>query len=147
MGSDKFCTADCGADSDCGTGFKCTARACVPRAGSCKGTGTFCEPCHSDDECMSGLYCGATSVERVCLPPDMNCSMDTECPKSPSGLQGTCLNDPNSPGVHICVPPFFKNTSKYECWGANTGAPCGVNADCASGTCTGATTLMLGTCN
>jgi len=157
MGSDKFCTADCGSDADCANGFQCTGGACVPRAGTCKGTGKFCEPCHNDDECEAGKYCSRESSgeERVCVTPigTIACMTDADCPTSPSGQHGKCFDASvqSSPGdgvYHTCWLPYVAATMAFGCWQQNTGAACGAAADCISKSCVGADPAqgVAGTC-
>jgi hypothetical protein len=153
MGSAKFCTADCGTDADCETGFQCTSSACVPRAGSCVGSKSFCEPCAIDDDCNTGLYC-SQSDGYVCVAPPgiMPCTSDASCPTSPSGLHGKCLDEAanvqaGDPAYHTCFLPFLQDLDKFTCWGNNAGASCGVAADCISKNCVAnPNPSMLGTC-
>ena len=75
MGAAKFCTTDCAADSDCGDGFKCASGACTPRAGSCTGKKTFCEPCHNDDDCEAASTAPASrpAWSASASPPSAPC--------------------------------------------------------------------------
>jgi hypothetical protein len=146
-----FCTTDCASDADCANGFGCTSGACVPRYGSCKGTGSFCEPCHDDTECSAGLYCARESsgVERVCVAPigTMMCTTDAGCPTSPSGMHGKCMDATvnSSPGdgvYHTCWLPFIPATYRFTCWEGNKTAACDKGADCFSKMCVGAVPAM-----
>jgi hypothetical protein len=157
MGTAKFCASDCKTDTDCAADFQCTAGECVPRAGSCTGTGKFCEPCHDDTECATGLYCSRESsgLARICVSPigTLQCpnDQDTECPTSPSGLHGKCMDESveSTPGdgiYHTCWLPYIASIDSFQCWANNTGAACGVDGDCVSNKCLGATMVALGTC-
>jgi hypothetical protein len=144
VGTSKACTFDCGSDADCVSGYQCTSGECVPRFGSCVGTGKFCEPCQNDTDCGTGLICIAyeTGGERVCINPSIACTSDADCPKSPSGLQGFC--DPNGG----CYIPEDATSMLVSCWCQNTGASCGQNAECCSSKCVGvdAATGQTGNC-
>jgi hypothetical protein len=157
IGSANFCLNACKTDADCGNGFKCNGSACVPRAGSCTGSKTFCEPCHDDTECGSGLYCSRESsgVERICVSPigTIMCMTDADCPKSPSGLHGKCMDETvqSTPGdgiYHTCWLPYVSGSSRFECWAGNTGAGCIAPGDCINKVCIGGntTTMQPGTC-
>jgi hypothetical protein len=154
-GGATFCASDCSTDGDCANGFQCTSGECVPRAGSCTGTKTFCEPCHVDTECAAGLYCSRESsgLERICVSPigTIDCTTDADCPTSPSGLHGKCMDattesQPGDGVYHTCWLPFFQSIDRFQCWGNNTGAACGVDTDCFSNKCLGVTMVSLGTC-
>src|SRR5262249_40285846 len=140
MGGASFCTADCGADADCPNGFQCTSGACVPRAGSCVGTKTFCQPCLIDDDCGTGLYCSTGDGYCILPPGSMACTSDASCPTSPSGLHGMCLDEraevqPGDGAYHTCYLPFLQDLDAFTCWGNNAGAACGANGDCVSKNC------------
>ncbi len=156
IGAGKYCASNCATDTDCASGFQCTAGACVPRAGSCTGTKGFCQPCHRDEECATGTYCGrpsSSSLERTCIAPrgTLSCMVDADCPTSPSGLHGKCLDmtTGSSPGdgvYHTCWFPYFAAENRFGCWAANSGAACGADADCVSMKCIGASASGLGAC-
>jgi hypothetical protein len=151
MGSDKFCTADCASDADCADGFQCTGNACVPRYGSCQGTGNFCEPCHTDADCGAGMFCGRdpSGVERFCRSPLglMKCTSDAQCPVAPSGLHGKCMDQTSNsnPGdgvYHTCAPHYIAATARFGCWLGNPTSACDVDGDCTSKMCVGANPTM-----
>jgi hypothetical protein len=90
FGTSGQCTPECGSDGDCDMGQHCKASAvtyCTPRAGVCKGDGTFCSPCRSDADCTDG-YCMVSpySFERFC-------SVKTSMP----GCDPTKANPPACP--------------------------------------------------
>ena len=155
QGGSKFCASDCATDTDCSAGYQCPSGECSPRAGSCTGKKTFCEPCHTDDtECGAGLYCSReSSLERVCVAPigTINCTSDAQCPKAASGLNGKCMDatvesQPGDGVYHTCWLPYFQSIDSFQCWANNTGADCGVDADCLSKHCLGVSPVSLGTC-
>jgi hypothetical protein len=82
----------------------------------------------------------------------MACTSDASCPKSPSGLNGMCLDEraqvqSGDPAYHTCYLPFLQNLDKFTCWANNAGAACGGNSDCVSKMCAAnADPSMLGTC-
>jgi hypothetical protein len=88
------CTPECGGPSDCASGQQCGAiSACIPRAHTCLGDGTFCSPCRSDADCQAGngtcVY-AAYSTERYCSLPMKS---------------GTCPPDTSGQGATINLPP------------------------------------------
>lgn len=88
------CTPECGGPSDCASGQDCGAiKACIPRAATCLGDGSFCSPCRSDADCAAGggvcVYADY-STERYCSVPMKS---GTTCPPDTSG-QGATLNAP-----------------------------------------------------
>jgi hypothetical protein len=144
------CALDCGSDADCLSGYQCTSGECVPRYGSCaapKGTGTFCETCRNQDDCATGFHCDALLPGglRTCLisAGTKNCTADSMCPKSPSGLFGACLGaaEESQPGDGVyqtCFAPFDAAGGAYQCWCSNKAAACYTSADCCSKSCKGA---------
>ena len=81
------CTPECAAATDCDPGQRCTKRGlCAPRAGVCKGDGSFCSPCRSDDDCATGLCAtGAPySTESFCTAKATVPSCSTASP-NPAG--------------------------------------------------------------
>ncbi len=148
MASAKFCTQDCVTDADCVSGFECTTGECVPRAGSCTGSGKFCEMCHDDTECGTGFEClqFETGGERVCVNTSLPCMVDTDCPVAPSGLHGWCDIDATSP---VCLIPMNSGSGELTCWPSNKDAACYLNTECISKHCTGAdmVNMVPGTCD
>jgi hypothetical protein len=136
VGADKFCVEDCAGDSDCVNGFQCTTGECVPRSGACTGAGKFCESCHDDTECGTGLECVQFEVggERVCVYPTIACSADSDCPVAPSGLHGYCEVDS---GSGICLIPLNTGSGEFTCWPSNKGAACYLSTECISKHCLG----------
>jgi hypothetical protein len=154
------CLYDCKTDSDCDNGFQCTAGECAPRFGSCAGavgTGKFCDPCRNQDDCAKGYICEELTNGglRTCLisAGTMDCTVDSDCPKSPSGLYGACLGaaEESSPGDGVyqtCFAPFIAAADGYACWCGNTGTACYTAADCCNKGCKDADELNMtpGTC-
>jgi hypothetical protein len=134
VGPDKRCTKACGTDKDCTPGYACdpTEKQCIPRAGSCVGDGSFCQPCTNDTDCGDGSgtdgawACVEESTgERGCFDlsfPDA-CTTDNDCPVGPSGKHGHCFgtnpNDNSSPGdgvYHTCYLTWNFVNFKFGCW-------------------------------
>lgn len=127
QGGTKVCAARCAKESDCAPGYGCDAAAgaCLHKFGSCAGTGKFCEPCQNDLDCGpadGSVYCFAADNGAGCFDasfPD-TCTTDADCPLSPSGKHGTCLDstyvDPSSSVYQHCYVPIDDNTYKTGCW-------------------------------
>jgi hypothetical protein len=166
VGTETVCTQDCATDGDCDGGFKCSSGACVPRFGACVGTGNFCDPCRNDLDCGpvgSNKVCESFGgQERMCLDATAlldpskakTCTVNTDCPKSPSGLYGQCANE--TLGVmsgdalyDTCFyPPFNSGEGSLSCWCANPGKGCYTNSDCCTKKCMNpdAANMVPGTC-
>jgi hypothetical protein len=123
----KRCARECGSNADCGSDFACQdvggINMCVHKFGACAGSGNFCEPCVDDTDC--GPLTG-TSVcfthndgQRGCGDisfPTM-CTTDADCPKSPSGLNAYCVNDPSSTLYQRCyIFAIRPIDDKGTCW-------------------------------
>jgi len=124
--SGKSCTATpsiwCEKDTDCPEdNDTCAPRnVCVPRTGSCHAeTATdskFCFACTSDLDCGpvgSSWACSELGFgERACIDLSFPnaCTKDADCPLSPGGKHGYCLNenagvDPSNSVYHQCYFP------------------------------------------
>jgi hypothetical protein len=124
---DTRCGRLCNTDDDCDLDYQCTTGACVPRFGACSGQGNFCEPCQSDLDCgdaTSTVSCrSATGDQKACFDgsfPD-TCMVDGDCPQSPSGDNGECLDagEGLGPGDQLyqrCYFPYIPTTNKFTCW-------------------------------
>src|SRR5262249_55131232 len=127
VGSEKVCTRGCLSNKDCDPDYECTTGQCVPRFGACVGSGNFCEPCRNDEDC------GGKGTTKACvsLSGDQNecfdeslpdtCTTSADCPKSPGGKNGYCLDE--NLGVsstdalyHHCYVPFNLSSYKTSCW-------------------------------
>lgn len=112
IGGEMRCARGCAADKDCDPDSSCDAGSCKPRFGSCVGMGNFCDPCMSDEDCGAN---GSTKIcfeynggQRACIDrKGGSCTMDSECPKAPNGLNGLCSNG-------VCLPPVFQD--ELSCW-------------------------------
>jgi hypothetical protein len=149
VGSEKVCTRDCGQDTDCDGDFECKSGACVPRAGSCTGTGAYCDHCRNDADCGgpdSKLACRQlTGNEKACVDEQFStmCTTDNDCPVGPDGKHGTCMGPDEgvSPGDQIyqrCYVHFNTATNKFSCWCSKTGGECLRASECCSNKCIGA---------
>lgn len=129
LGGERRCAKGCSADSDCPSDSRCDSAqgSCLPRFGAWLGKGGFCEPCISDEDCGK---VGSTAACAV-LPANgkacfdyaypAECTADADCPKSPSGLRGACLDEGESynPGdalYHRCAFPIDPETKNPTCW-------------------------------
>jgi hypothetical protein len=134
-------TKDCLSDDDCGDGDTCTPRtACVPRSGACQAADVpepkFCHQCVDDEDCKSGsgnwvcldpqwLY-GGFSGMKACYDLDLleqtgSCQSDADCPQSPGGAFGECLDggeglDSMSSLWQTCYFPFISGDSDFTCF-------------------------------
>lgn len=128
LGGETRCAQVCEADPDCLPDAACDAEqgACLPRFGAWVGTGGFCEPCVTDEDCgASGtsVACVSTPDGRACFDfayPD-ECTSDADCPLSPGGLHGACLDEgeqigPADPRYHRCSLPISQETGQPACW-------------------------------
>lgn len=126
------CARGCSQNTDCLQDATCDLGlgACVPKFGKWiadEAGGKFCEPCKNDEDCGSnGSSWGCAELSggmRACFDesfPD-TCTTNADCPKSPSGKSGTCLNenvgvDPSSSVYHRCYLPINLNDNKTTCW-------------------------------
>lgn len=137
VAGDKRCTRACVADADCQADTRCdlpagaaegTQGACLPRFGAWLGAeAKFCEPCLSDEDCgqkgTSWACADLADGMRGCFDgayPD-TCEADSDCPASPSGKHGSCLDDrfglaPADPLWHHCTLPTDPALNTASCW-------------------------------
>lgn len=126
-GGDMRCADQCADEDDCDLDKDCVSGHCLPRFGACVGAGGFCEPCLND------LDCGEPGSSKVCTElsggmhacfdlafPD-TCDTDADCPESPSGENGTCLDEGEglTPGDSVykrCYLPIDAASNKTSCW-------------------------------
>jgi len=161
-GSETVCAPECATDDNCPADQKCSdpgtgTSVCVPRAGTCKGDGTLCSPCHSDADCAAGAggYCVQAdySTEHFCTAPTDTCTYSQttgyadDCPKL-SDLPAA-INPPNTTtdGIGCSYSPsqgiplkqcyagnvFGLGCYTYHCSGQ--GGSCFQASDCCSGKC------------
>ncbi len=128
IGTESVCATPCSVPKDCEDDHTCAGGFCVPKTGSCTGTGQFCEPCINDLSCAAGgptVYCaGATGDQKACV--DFNaksCKTDVDCPLAPppSTKHGKCLDGSvgvaaGKAGYHTCYLPFNAGTNKFKCF-------------------------------
>lgn len=122
----------CTAGTDCPReGDTCEPRSvCMPRSGSWQ-AGGFCNKCRNDVDCAdddpnSRMACGlATDGQAACLdqsfPHECPNGTDAECPPSPSGARGECLDEneqvtPASSVYRHCYYPFSDAVGGFTCW-------------------------------
>jgi hypothetical protein len=131
IGPDTRCARHCNVAKDCEDDHNCVGASadgpgfCVPKFGACVGNGNFCEPCHTDLDCAAG---GPTSAcislqgtQTACFDlsfPD-TCTSDANCPTSPSGKHGHCIQAGegfDASLTHRCFVPIQASTGKAKCW-------------------------------
>lgn len=130
IGGANHCAQTCTQAGDCDPDYACATDIglCVPKFGSCTGSGGFCEPCLND------LHCSDASGSSICLELSGNqtacfdisfpdtCTSDNDCPVSAGGFKGECLDEgeglvPSDGAYHRCYVPFKSSSSKFGCWG------------------------------
>jgi hypothetical protein len=137
IGGEGRCARACSLDKDCDPDYACLEGSCIPRFGACKGSGNFCEPCQSDEDCASNgtrkACIEASGGQRACFnyeqfatPCDpakgcVECTTDLDCPASPSGRHGECFDEgegytPSDAVYHRCYLPYDAPDNKFECW-------------------------------
>jgi hypothetical protein len=128
IGSGQACARTCLQSSDCEPDAQCTAGACIPRAGACKLTGAWCDPCVNDEDCAGkgGGKIGCVQLsgtQHACLDFTfpVTCTADADCPKAPSGKNGTCLDERQQltsadSNYHHCYFPIDEATNKTSCY-------------------------------
>ncbi|MBM4356491.1 MAG: hypothetical protein FJ096_00115 [Deltaproteobacteria bacterium] len=112
----------CGTAKDCPTeGDTCAPRnVCIPRTGGCHAEAAtdskFCFACTNDLDCGdadSSWGCSELgNGERACFDQSFSktCTKNSDCPKSPGGKPGTCLDEadgvsPSDDVYHRCYFP------------------------------------------
>lgn len=131
LGAEKVCAKTCATDGDCPNDYYCVTDAgfCVPRQGQCQppATDNFCWSCLDDLDCgdaSSTMVCAnTTGAQKACFDSafSTDCTDDNDCPLSPSGKAGECLDEAEglSPGddvYHKCYFPFWPADSTFQCW-------------------------------
>ncbi len=134
VGSTTHCANACTSDEECPSDYLCApasspaAGHCIPRSGTCvpPAGSTFCHSCRTDSDCGSAgstWACGEDDADaQVCFDTALSatCTVDEDCPTSPSGEHGRCLDDedgvePSQDLYHRCYFPARGNLS-YSCW-------------------------------
>ncbi len=127
IGGESRCARECTDAGDCLQDAACQGGVCVPKAGSCTGTGQFCEPCLSDEDCGDASTMNACAElsggMRGCFDFSFatSCTTDANCPVSAGGKHGACLNEnyglaPGDPQYHKCYLPIDPVTYLTSCW-------------------------------
>lgn len=134
IGETKGCAPTCASTEDCADDATCYEGYCLPKTGSCKPPTSGDVFCH---KCLNDLECGGTASNTIaCVEagagikgcfdvslPDA-CTVDADCPESPGGLHGECLDagegvEANNPAYHRCYLPFLPGPSSFQCWKEN----------------------------
>lgn len=142
---EKVCAVQCSTDKNCTSDAACSVppaadetgeSVCMPRAGTCKGDGGFCSPCHSDKDCTDGFCITADySTEHFCtkksgVPCVATVSGNSltltasDCPASPTGGTVSCFDStrngkaqPASPVLDQCYGLYnFGGNNLPGCW-------------------------------
>ena len=142
---EKVCAVECSTDKNCTPDAACSVppaatetdkSVCMPRAGTCKGDGGFCSPCHSDKDCKDGFCINADySTEKFCTKKSgvactatLNGSTYTpiasDCPANPAGGMVGCFDSvrnskpqPASPVLDQCYGTYsFGGNNLPGCW-------------------------------
>jgi hypothetical protein len=132
IGGGTFCAKPCTGDAECPRDFTCSAESvCVPRSGTCKppATDNFCFNCLTDLDCGPAGPDSTVGCEeffdgqRGCFDFSFSttCVTDEDCPASPSGARGQCLDEGEGvpPGNELyqkCFAPFDPVVQDYQCW-------------------------------
>jgi hypothetical protein len=133
-GGAKYCTSACTRAANCALDAQCVSNdevgspVCAPTAGTCKGDGSFCSPCRSDDDCTDGLCLSAPfSPEKFCSVTSKiacvveNDALKADCPKAPEGAPykvscSTSNADPEFPQSQCLGIVKFGDQSNIGCW-------------------------------
>lgn len=124
------CAETCAQNLDCPLDHTCdqSLLACVPKFSKwVSETGGFCEPCLNDEDCGgAGTTVACTNLSggmKACFDQAFpnTCNSNADCPLSPSGKPGTCLDEAEGvgPGDSVykrCYVPLNANTGKTSCW-------------------------------
>ncbi len=94
---EQRCAMECGQDSDCEADKLCMNGFCQPRFGACESVEPrFCGPCRSDADCGGGTWAclrlHGNEMACIDLSFPIACSSDQDCPLSPGGKRGDCVN-------------------------------------------------------
>lgn len=129
-GGESRCTKACSTDEECLADAVCdkALSACIPRFGAWVGSGKFCEPCVTDEDCGSaGSQVACATLfggVRACFDfaYGIECATDADCPTAPSGLHGACLDEGENitsadPRYHRCyLPTEPDSAATTRCW-------------------------------
>jgi hypothetical protein len=161
-GAETVCSTECQNDGNCPFDQKCVdtgigVSTCVPRAGTCKGDGSLCSPCHSDKECQAGAggYCvnADYSTEHFCTAPTPTCTYSSttgfsdSCPKLADLPASVAPPNTTTDGIG-CSYQSSMGIPLKQCYGGNVfglgcytfhcagaGGTCFQGSDCCSKKC------------
>ncbi len=123
LGNDRRCAAACSKNTDCEASKYCDQGFCQPLVGKCSGA-AFCSPCRFDLDCEPNFNCTSLhGSEKSCIDQRFSktCLTDEDCPMSPSGLYGACLDERQNVAstdsvYHRCYAPFDEENSAFSCY-------------------------------
>ena len=134
--SGGFCIpfVECKSDNDCSEGLNCFNNVC-----------SFEESCNKENICSYGKSCFKTTESRVCLPNEVQCELDWDCPEMMHCKNKLCQPLPCSLNLHcknygsklrmckkgVCVPGCSGVTCK-EC---DTNEDCSGKLKCLDNIC------------
>lgn len=115
------CLSKCSQETDCESDKTCFDGHCTPKSGACSGN-AFCSPCRYDTECPANHACVQLhGNEKACLDLTfpVACTTDADCPLSPGGKHGACLDgrhgvSSNSSVYRRCYAPH--NGDFFTCY-------------------------------
>jgi hypothetical protein len=134
----KYCASPCTSNANCRLDAACNGiaadgvtKVCRPRAGVCKGDGSFCSPCLADSDCPMGFclkaayspekFCSVKSTT-TCAPPAMGTAtiVKGSCPafshnSAQVGCQSSSSDDNIPKDQCIAIIPFG-DADDIACW-------------------------------
>ena len=153
--TELVCAVECTANANCPDDYGCVdpgtgTKVCLPHAQTCKGSGAFCDPCHSDNDCTTNMgYCARAdySTEHFCTAATPTCATATTgmCPTLPNlakppatTTDGVGCTVDSSSGLPTkqcyAAGPFGLGCYTYHCVTTGNSA-CFQNSDCCSNKC------------
>lgn len=133
VAGEQRCVVSCSTSKDCARDYECTSGHCIPRDkdGCTAKTPGFCTPCRDDSDCgddkshFECLEVDSLSHERGCfdLSKLNECKSTADCPTSPSGKHGACLDESWGLTPASCTPIKTCSTDS-DCKKVGTGLVC-----------------------
>ncbi len=107
----KKCLPTCGKQSDCEADKYCdeVSFVCRPKTDACTGN-QFCSPCRYDSDCPTDFAClqlHGSEMGCIKLRNVTACTNSSQCPMTPSGVRGSCLQN------GLCYAPEKTGTDEF----------------------------------